>query len=90
MKKTKTKKTKKQVYGCQLLGVLSDRFPSLPGLAYTLAEKRQSKACENRFVMSVQVSHLCCNSSVSPCCSLWGRLKGLRWEALCFFPSPAY
>lgn len=54
-------------------------------------KKRKSKACENLFVMSIRVSHLCCNSSVSLCCSLWGKQEGLRWGGLSFsFPSVAY
>lgn len=78
--------------GCWVLCLcLSNRFLSLPRLAYTLVEKRKSKACGNLFVMSIRVSHLCCNSSVSPCCSLWGKLKGLRQGGLFFsFPSVAY
>ena len=70
---------------------LSNRFLSLPRLAYTLVEKKKSKACGNLFVMSIRVSHLCCNSSVSPCCSLWGKHKGLRQGGLFFsFPSVVY
>lgn len=77
--------------GCWVLcSCLSDRFLSLPRLACTLVEKRKSKACENLSVMSVRVSHLCFNSSASPCCSLWGRHTGLRWGGLFrSFPSTA-
>lgn len=78
--------------GCSVLCLcLSNRFLSLPRLAYTLVAKRKSKACENLFVMSIRVSHLCCNSSVSLCCSLWGKQEGLRWGGLSvLFPPVAY
>lgn len=34
---------------------------------------------------------ICCNSSVSLCCSLWGKQEGLRWGGLSsLFPSVAY
>lgn len=49
--------------GCWLLcSCLSNRFLPLLRLVYTLVEKRKSKACGNLFVMSIRVSHLCCNS----------------------------
>lgn len=57
---------KQQQYGCWVLcSCLSNRFLSLPRLVYTLVEERKSEACENLFVMSIRVSHLCCNSSIS-------------------------
>lgn len=54
------------VVGCWVLcSCLSNRFLSLPRLIYTLVEERKSDARENLFVMSIRVSHLCCNSSIS-------------------------
>ena len=85
---------KQHVYGCWVLGIVFvfvKQIPVFTKIGLYPGCKRKSKACENLFVMSIRVSHLCCNSSVSLCCSLWGKQEGLRWGGLSFlFPSVAY